>query len=273
MTTIAAGTTSSAALVLTPDISGTAVLQTNGATTALTLSASQAATFAGPVITGAGNTTAPTLNVGSNAVSGTATPSTAGTLYSSSSGYGDFLFPSNTTMGYGVIPSVQVYRLTANRSLAASSAAQTIFNVGCTLNNGFYLFEMLARFTKAGASSPAVNVFNLSNLTTSTSITYLGILQSVWLGNDTITTQGPSLSAGYTAAQIGTGSLTTVINVGSTASTWGITLYMRGRLNVSSTVVFNPCIAYGGTISPSNLVLMAGSYMSLRSRNGSGIWN
>jgi hypothetical protein len=132
---------------------------------------------------------------------------------------------------------------------------------------------MLARFTKTTASSPATNNFNFSNLTTSTGIIFVGILQSVWLGNDTITTQGPSISAGYTSGNIGTGSLTSVIAVGSVATNWGITVYMRGRLNVSSTVTFNPCIAYGGTISPSNLILMAGSYMHIRSKNASGIWN
>lgn len=55
MSTIAAGTTSGTALVNTGDTTGQLVFQTNGTTTALTLTTAQNATFAGTISDPAGN--------------------------------------------------------------------------------------------------------------------------------------------------------------------------------------------------------------------------
>jgi hypothetical protein len=79
--TISAGTTSGTAIAIAGDTSGALVLQTNGTTTAVTISTAQDATFAGKVTSAGaltlasnGTTTAVTIDTSQNVGIGTATP-------------------------------------------------------------------------------------------------------------------------------------------------------------------------------------------------------
>ena len=83
--TISAGTTTSTALNMSGDTSGSLILQTNG-TTALTISSAQAATFAGAVGVN-GILTAPTAASGTNTTQVATTAFAYGTVSANINGY------------------------------------------------------------------------------------------------------------------------------------------------------------------------------------------
>jgi hypothetical protein len=79
--TISAGTTTGTAIAIAGDTSGALVLQTNGTTTAVTISTAQDATFAGKVTSAGaltlasnGTTTAVTIDTSQNVGIGTTSP-------------------------------------------------------------------------------------------------------------------------------------------------------------------------------------------------------
>ncbi len=140
MTTISVGTTSTTAYVATPDTTGTLVLKTGaGNTTALTLDASQNATFAG------------TLSSGDFNSSGVITGST-GALYPLTRGVA-VAAASQTAITYTTIPS------TANRvtigftNFSSSGTSQWLIQLGTSAgitNTGYA--SVSTRISGAAAS-------------------------------------------------------------------------------------------------------------------------
>lgn len=103
MSTIAAGTTSGTALVNTGDTTGNLVFQTNGTTTALTLSTAQNASFVGTVTA-----------VGTMAVSGT------------SSAAGDVKLYEDTDNGTNYVSLISPASLASNVTLTMPSTTSTL---------------------------------------------------------------------------------------------------------------------------------------------------
>lgn len=103
MSSIAAGTTATAALVSTGDTTGNLVFQTNGSTTALTLNTSQNASFVGTVTA-----------VGTLAVSGT------------SSGAGDVKLYEDTDNGTNYVSLIAPASLASNVTLTTPATTSTL---------------------------------------------------------------------------------------------------------------------------------------------------
>jgi hypothetical protein len=73
-------------------------------------------------------------------------------------GQAPYFTPAGTQRG--VVPGMQYYRLESSIVGAASTAAQSVFNVGCTVSSGtVYRFEMLMALTKtSGTTSHTISL-------------------------------------------------------------------------------------------------------------------
>jgi hypothetical protein len=131
--TINASTTSTSGLVYNADASGILQLQSNGVT-GLTVGT-------GGVVTAANGIVMNTMTLG--------LPVTGEFEYDG----GELYFTPLGTQR-GLVPNMQYYRLENDRVGVASTDAQDIFGVGCTLSSGnVYKFEMLMSFTKTTGST------------------------------------------------------------------------------------------------------------------------
>lgn len=162
--TITSGNSTNGGLAVFSDNTGILELKTGtgAGTTALTLDASQNATFAGTASTTGAFTVGGQLNLAAGTtirapldfVAGTnlTTPVAGAMEYD-----GRVIYATPQGTQRGVVPGVQLFRLNSDLVGANVTTAQSVFGVGVTLSAGtVYAFEAVYAFSKtAGATSHA----------------------------------------------------------------------------------------------------------------------
>jgi hypothetical protein len=149
MTTINTNTTATTAFVVTPDTTGTFVVNTGSGvgTTALTIGTNQAVQFAGQVNLVAGTTALAPIDFATGTLTTSANSGTA--EYDGKSLY---FTPIGTQRG--IVPGMQYYRLDSGLAGANVNTAQSLFGVGVTLSAGtVYAFEILVALAKAAGTT------------------------------------------------------------------------------------------------------------------------
>lgn len=154
MSSIAAGTTLTTALVATGDTSGQLTLQTNGTTTAVTIGTDQVVTLAQPLPIGSGGTGATTLAGANLAVINTSNTFTAAQTFraanavrSEAASTQDAIVLAGRaggTSSYAV--TFTPATLTANRTLTAPNASGTITTSSTNSGSNIFLANVFGGF-------------------------------------------------------------------------------------------------------------------------------
>lgn len=264
MSTIAAGTTSSAALVLTPDTTGTAVLATNGSTTALTITAGQATSFAKNVSLPAGTASAAPFTIGSM----TQVPQASGDFGAYGETSSAFQACPATSFGNGVIPPLRIYRTTANSATTnwTSGIVYSIFGVSCNIDVATYMIELFVNYVKSGTTNTFSGLGSTTFVNNGTSVcTFSGISESfVGAGTSGVSLNAVTYSATVSGATLTSPGTYLIYNPTSVADWQGLG-YLRGVITCTTAGTFVPSIRAGGSIfSPDSVYLRTGSYITLR---------
>jgi hypothetical protein len=166
---------------------------------------------------------------------------------------------------YGNSLAGYFYKLSANRTLADSTGAQSLFGVGITLSTGIsYQFEMLFSVHTTGATSNALGL-NFSGTAVVGAIQY----KADTTNETTATTPSATLS---TYIQVATNSNITATVAASTQRVCSI----KGTVNITTGGTFIPNLQYSA-VSGASPVVQSGAYIKITplnevANNSVGLW-